>query len=161
MCEELNHSYSSLLLFIWWLWFDGNRCWLAHATDWVAFHSHYNTIIIYYVCHNLQSNIPTVEYGESGLHRSSQNGTYITENKCCLHSAWQTKEKHMQRNMIMLISCQGLCVWASYVNYTTGCICTAWVLRDQFQLMALLKSTSWLWNIWKSLHGLLHPESRE
>lgn len=32
----------------------------------------------------------------------------------------------MQRNMIMLISCQGLCLWASYVNYTRGCICTAW-----------------------------------
>lgn len=35
----------------------------------------------------------------------------------------------MQRNMIMLISCQGLCAWASYVNYTTGCICTASVLQ--------------------------------
>lgn len=75
----------------------------------------------------LQLNIPTVEKGESVPHRSQQNGTYITENKCWLQSAWQTKEKHMQRNMIMLISCQGLCLWASYVNYTTGYICNAWV----------------------------------
>ncbi len=107
MCEELNHSYSSLFLFIRWLWFDRNCCWFAHTTDGVAFHSHYNTIIMYYVCQDLQLNIPTVESGESGLHRSLQNGMYITENKCCLQSAWQTKEKHMQRNMIKLISCQG------------------------------------------------------
>lgn len=68
----------------------------------------------------------------------------FTENKCLVNFAWQTKQKHMQRsNMIMLISCQELCVWASYFNYTTSCICSAWAL-DFFQLTALLKTTSWL-----------------
>lgn len=46
--------------------------------------THICTIVIYNVCHDLQLNIPTVENGEPGFHRSLQNGTDITENKCCL-----------------------------------------------------------------------------
>lgn len=81
--------------------------------------------------------------------------TVFTKNKCWVISAWQTKGKHMQANMIMLISCQGLCVRASYVNYTMAFICNVWVLHDYFHL---LKSSSWLWNIWKSWHDFLCPQ---
>lgn len=65
----------------------------------------------------------------------------------------------MQGNMIMLISCQRLCVEASYVNYTRGCICSGF--QDRFHLMALLKSRSRLPNIWKSKRGLLYSELRQ
>lgn len=143
ICEELNHGYATFLFFFLHL-IKLTVIWWKHTTDGAPFNSCLNTIAIYNVCQDLQVNIQTVENGVSGLHISLQNGKHITENKCCLWSAWQTKEKHMQRNMIMPISCQGLCVRASYVNYTTGCICTASVLWDRFQLMALLKSTSWV-----------------
>lgn len=35
---------------------------------------------------DLKFNILAIENGESGLHRSLQNGTYISENKCWLRS---------------------------------------------------------------------------
>lgn len=90
----------------------------------MPFHSPYQ-IVFNDVYQDLEFNMLAGENGESDFQRSLQKGTYVSEKKCWLESVWQTKEKHMQRNMIMLISCQGLFIWASYVNHTTGCICTA------------------------------------
>lgn len=105
----------------------------AHTAVGAHVHNHYIRVIVNIMWQDLQVKLPMAVRGEPVPYRSLQNGTYVTENKCWPKSAWQAKKKHMQRNMIMLISCQRLCLQASYVNYTTGYVCSAWLCWDPFQ----------------------------